>query len=138
MFPDALGGYDRAPLVQFHPATIRIEENGSLLRLLFHPTIRELRAPDRRRDRFAMLAMTGRGVFGLGVPWYFGGMVEKIVSHRPATEIWLDAAFLLAFAAGTAVCQFWMRWLFIGSSRNFECRLRDTLFAHITKLSFPW
>ena len=31
-----------------------------------------------------------------------------------------------------------MRWLHIGSCRNFECRLRDELFTHLTRLPASW
>lgn len=83
-----------------------------------------------------MLAMALRGLLGLGVPYFFGDTVGLISSGAPRDEVIVGATRLVCFSIGTATSQFWMRWLFIRASRRFECRLRDSLFEHISSLSF--
>ena len=45
------------------------------------------------------------------------------------------AGLLLLVALGLAVCQFWMRWILIGISRDVEYDLRNDLFVHLMRLS---
>ena len=85
-----------------------------------------------------MVAMAGRGLLGLGVPYFFGDTIGLIAAGAPREEVIAGATRLVALSLGTAFCQFWMRWLFIGASRRFECRLRDALFEHISRLSFGY
>ena len=45
---------------------------------------------------------------------------------------------LLGVAGVTAICQFGMRFILIGTSRDVELRLRENLFKHLTSLSWPF
>ncbi len=109
-----------------------------MFEFLRNPRIRELRAPDVTRGRLALLAMTGRAILALGVPLLFGKTIGAIHEGADTSRVWNLAILLVSVSAATAICQFYMRWLWIGASRDFECRLRDRLFAHISKLSFSW
>ena len=82
--------------------------------------------------------MTCRGIFGLGVPFFFGRTIGLIADGAPKDEVWTSAFSLIGVATCTAIAQFWMRWLYISSSRSFEERLRNELFEHLTRLSYSW
>ncbi len=82
--------------------------------------------------------MTLRGLFGLGVPFFFGRTIGLIADRAPSEEVWTSAGCLVAVSATTAFAQFWMRWLYISSSRRFEERLRNEVFEHLTRLSYSW
>lgn len=109
-----------------------------MLRLLRDPRIRRHLDPDRRRMRIALAAMAGRGLLGLGVPFFFGRTIGLVEAKAETSAVWWSVGGLLAVALATAFCQFWMRWLYIGASRNFEMRLRNEVFEHLTHLGFPF
>lgn len=109
-----------------------------MFQLLRNPLIARLRRPDRVRTRIAMVAMALRGLCGLGVPYFFGDTIGLIAAGAPREAVVAGSLRLVAIAMATAMCQFWMRWLFISASRRFECRLRDALFEHISTLSFGY
>jgi ATP-binding cassette, subfamily B, multidrug efflux pump len=112
--------------------------DGRVLRFIRDQRIQRHLAPERRRIRIAIVAMVGRGLLGLGVPFFFGRTIGLVGDQASSAEVWRSVAGLLIVASLTAFCQFWMRWLYIGSSRNFEMRLRNELFAHLTTLGFPF
>ena len=103
-----------------------------------NPRIRRLLAPDRGVIVRSFAAMTGRALLALGVPYFFGKTIGAIAAGAPASVVWTQAGFLVGTASITAVCQYWMRWLYIGFSRDFEFRLRNEIFEHLSKLSFSW
>ncbi|MEZ6197818.1 MAG: ABC transporter ATP-binding protein [Planctomycetota bacterium] len=109
-----------------------------MLRFLRDSRIRRHLAPEKRRVRFALLAMTGRGVLGLGVPFFFGRTIGLVGSGAAAREVWTSVVAMIVVALLTAVCQFWMRWLYISASRGFEMRLRNEVFSHLTTLGFSF
>jgi ATP-binding cassette subfamily B multidrug efflux pump len=87
----------------------------------------------RRRLAAGALAILGRGLLALGGPFLLGRSIDIVagVSARPIAR---ELLLLLAFAAVTAACQFSMRWIVIGWSRETERRMRDALFARLLRL----
>jgi ATP-binding cassette, subfamily B, multidrug efflux pump len=107
-------------------------------RLFTHPRVRALLAPDRARIAWSVAAMTGRALLALGVPFFFGRTIGLIADGSSAAVVWRQAGYLVGTAVLTAFCQYWMRWIYIGVSRSFEFRLRNELFAHLSKLGFSY
>ena len=121
------------------PDNAMSDARTSLLRLLRSERVRRLMKPDQTRIRIAFVAMTFRGLLALGVPYFFGSTIGIIVRDDTADgDVIRNVVLLLTFALLTAFSQFWMRWLYIGASRNFEERLRNEVFEHLERLSFSW
>lgn len=79
-------------------------------------------------------AMVGRGLLGLAAPYLFGESINVIFDQGDESLLTRFVVMLLVFAVSTAFCQWWMRWLWIGWSRQTELRMRDRVFAHIISL----
>ncbi len=86
----------------------------------------------------ALVFMTLRGLMALALPYYVGKAIAGIKDGVSSEVVQHYVLMLILFATGTAVAQFWMRWLFIRSSRNFEERLRNRIFEHLSRLSFTY
>ncbi len=109
-----------------------------MIDFLRNPLVRETWAPERRRFRIALAAMTGRGIFALALPYLVGRTIGAIHARAGADEVRQLVIVLGCFTLLTAFCQFWMRWLHIRSSRDFEARLRERLFRHLTTLGYGY
>ena len=105
-----------------------------MFRFLADKEVRASLAAHRPRLIFAGAAMVGRGLLGLAAPFFMGKSVDVIVDRADQSDLIRYIAFLVAFAASTAVCQWWMRWLWIGWSRQTEQRVRDGLLGHLVAL----
>ena len=82
--------------------------------------------------------MIGRGLLGLAAPFFMGRAIDVIVSREGTAPLTRYVILLVVFAASTAVCQWWMRWLWIGWSRHAELRMRDETFNHLLHLPLPF
>ncbi len=79
-----------------------------------------------------------RNVLAVAAPHFSGAAVDAVVERRGSETLHLALWLVLAFAAVTATCQWWMRWLIIGFSRHVERAMRGGLFEHVlrARLSF--
>ncbi|MFT7620563.1 MAG: ATP-binding cassette subfamily B multidrug efflux pump, partial [Planctomycetota bacterium] len=109
-----------------------------MFRILKNRFIQELWAPERGRARIALVFMAMRGLFALALPYYVGKTIAGVKDGVETEVIRHYVLMMILFATGTAFAQFWMRWLFIRSSRNFEERLRNRVFQHLSRLSFSY
>lgn len=82
--------------------------------------------------------MAGRALLALAVPYLFGSSIGLVASGAAASEIQTQVAYMMGASLATAVCQYWMRWLHIGTSRSFEFALRGELFDHFSRLDFSF
>ncbi len=62
------------------------------------------------------------------------GLHGGVTRHKLA----IYALLLLAVAGSKGIFQFLTRWIVIGVSREIEFDLRNDLFAHLEKLSYPY
>lgn len=78
-----------------------------------------------------------RNVLAVAAPHFSGAAVDAVVERRGPDTLHLALWLVLLFAAITATCQWWMRWLIIGFSRHVERAMRGGLFEHVlrTRLS---
>ncbi len=109
-----------------------------MFRVLKNKHVRELWSPERRRARLALFFMGMRGLLALALPYYVGKTIAAIQARESRDLVIHYVTLLLLYALGTAFSQFWMRWLFIRSSRSFEERLRNRVFNHLSSLSFSY
>ena len=83
--------------------------------------------------------LLGRSSLVLMVPDLTGDAMDQ---RLPARRLGSGAPDPRIPGAGpppsTAVCQFGMRFILIGASRDVELRLRESLFRHLTTLSWPF
>jgi ATP-binding cassette subfamily B protein len=105
-----------------------------LLRFLQIEDIRESFSRDRVRLLRALAAFIGRAVLALAGPYFLGEAVDRIVRDDGFPLLVRTLILILVFAIATAFCQWWMRWLWIGWSRDVEQRMRDGLFRHLLRL----
>jgi ATP-binding cassette, subfamily B, multidrug efflux pump len=84
------------------------------------------------------VALLGRAVLVLFVPDLTGDAVDRVFEKAGWHAVLTTLGWLLGAAVLTAVCQFWMRYLLMGVSRDFELRIRESLFTHLTSLSWPF
>jgi len=91
-------------------------------------------AAHRGRLWVALAAMVGRGLLGLAAPFFIGRSVDVIAYGDGRGPLLRYVILLLVFAGFTAICQWWMRWLWIGWSRTTEFSMRDRTFAHLLRL----
>ncbi len=82
--------------------------------------------------------MVGRALLGLAAPFFMGKSVDVIVEQSSASDLTRYVILLITFAVGTAICQWWMRWLWIGWSRDAELSMRDGLFRHLVRMPMPF
>lgn len=106
----------------------------AVFRFLADKDVRASFAAHRPRLLAAGSAMVGRGLLGLAAPFLTGKSVDVIVARAGHSELVRYIALLVTFAIATAVCQWWMRWLWIGWSRHAELRMRDGLFGHLVAM----
>ncbi len=109
-----------------------------MFRILRNPIVKELWAPEKARARMALVFMVLRGLLALALPYYVGKTIAGVQEGAPNAVIQQYVVLMILYAIGTAFSQFWMRWLFIRSSRSFEERLRNRVFAHLSTLSFSF
>lgn len=105
-----------------------------MFRFLADKDVRASLVAHRPRLLIAGSAMVGRGLLGLAAPFFMGKSIDVIVNRAAQPELARYIALLLAFAVFTAICQWWMRWLWIGWSRQAELRMRDGLLGHLVGL----
>ena len=105
-----------------------------MFRFLADKDVRASLVAHRPRLLIAGSAMVGRGLLGLAAPFFMGKSIDVIVNRAAQPELARYIALLLAFAVSTAICQWWMRWLWIGWSRQAELRMRDGLLGHLVGL----
>jgi ATP-binding cassette, subfamily B, multidrug efflux pump len=84
------------------------------------------------------LSLLGRAGLVLLVPDLTGDAIDLVYGRAGSTAVLHKLGWLLGASLLTAVCQFWMRYLLMGVSRDFELRIRESLFTHITSLSWPF
>lgn len=109
-----------------------------MLGFLSDPDVRASARAHRMRLLFGALAMAGRGACGLAVPYFLGLGIDQIGTRAPDQDRWRTLFALVAFALATACFQFWMRWLWIGWSRDGEQSLRHGVFRHLMSLPVPY
>ena len=105
-----------------------------MLRFLNLPDIRQGFRKDRRRLAGAVLAFTGRALLALAGPKLIGHALNVIINDEGFDALQRTTALIVTFAIATAFCQWWMRWLWIGWSREVEQRMRDRTFVHLVRL----
>jgi ATP-binding cassette, subfamily B, multidrug efflux pump len=84
------------------------------------------------------LALLGRASLVLLVPDLTGDAIDLVFDRAGWRPVVAKLGWLLGAALMTAVCQFWMRFLLMGVSRDFERRIRESLFNHLTSLAWPF
>jgi ATP-binding cassette subfamily B protein len=102
--------------------------------------------PDFRavvRDRRARIAagfacLLGRSGLVLLVPILIGLAMDEVFAREGWDAVLRTLGMLLLVSAATALCQFGMRYLLVGASRDVELRLRENLFRHLLTLSWPF
>jgi ATP-binding cassette subfamily B protein len=100
----------------------------------FLATVREKRA----RIALGFVFLLGRSSLVLWVPKLTGDAMDLVFRRAGWRPVLATLLFLLLASAGTAVCQFGMRFILIGASRDVELRLRESVFRHLTRLSWPF
>jgi ATP-binding cassette subfamily B protein len=84
------------------------------------------------------VALLGRALLVLLVPDFIGDAFDLVYGRAGPRQVLTKLGWLLGAASMTAICQFWMRFLLMGVSRDFELRIRESLFRHLTTLSWPF
>jgi ATP-binding cassette subfamily B protein len=100
----------------------------------FLATVRQKRA--RLALGFAFLL--GRSWLVLRLPILTGHAMDHVFQRDGWRPVLMTVGELLLVAALTAVCQFGMRFILIGASRDVELRLRENVYRHLTTLSWPF
>ena len=78
-------------------------------------------------------------LFPQAVRWAIGDLRQSMEGHRPLHhQLFIYAGVLLAVACAKGIFQFLTRWILIGISREIEFDLRNDLFRHLEKLSYPY
>lgn len=106
-----------------------------MFRFLADSDVRAAFALHRRRLALGGAALLGRATLALGGPFFLGRALDVVEGPRPESELWRWVGLMAVFGLATAACQFYMRWIWIGWSRDAELRTRDELFARIIR--FP-
>jgi ATP-binding cassette subfamily B protein len=106
-----------------------------VFRFLADPDIRRSLWAHRTRLVFGSLALLGRAFLALAGPFYIGRAVDVVQARLPEEALYRTVGLMALFGLMTAFCQFWMRWIWIGWSRDAELLTRDELFARIIR--FP-
>src|SRR5205823_5315500 len=71
-------------------------------------------------------------------PQVIRGAINDLTQGVTREKILRYSLWLLAIAAAKGIFQFLTRWIVIGVSREIEFDLRNDLFAHLEKLSYPY
>src|SRR5436190_13277563 len=100
----------------------------------FLATVREKRA----RIALGFLFLVGRSWIVLQVPRLTGDAMELVFGRAGWRPVLETVGKLLIAATATAICQFGMRYILIGASRDVELKLRENVFRHLTRLSWPF
>lgn len=105
-----------------------------MFQFLSDPDLRSSYREHRRRIAGGLVTLVGRALLGLLGPYFVGQAVDVIAHKRPVSLLHHTILLLAVFALATAFCQFWMRWILIGWSRDAELLTRDQLFARVIRL----
>jgi ATP-binding cassette subfamily B protein len=91
----------------------------------------------RYKARFVagFLCLLVSQLVGVIVPLIIKVGIDDLMHGGTARKLLGVAGLLLAVGVCKAVLQFWMRWILIGISRDVEYDLRNSLFAHLMRLS---
>lgn len=84
------------------------------------------------------VALLGRTLFAVTVPWLVGRAFDAAVAGVPTRDFLMAIGWVLAAATATGLCQWWMRSLLVGASRRFEQEARDALFRRLLALGPGW
>src|SRR4051812_33825873 len=91
--------------------------------------------PYRFRLALGMLALVLKDVFGVIQPLIIGIAIDSLVRNFDLQRLLVYAAALIGLSAIKGVCQYQMRVIIIGVSRDIEFDLRNDLFAKLVSLS---
>jgi len=106
--------------------------------------------PQRLRPLIPYLKRYRRGLFlGFlcvlftnGIWVLFPQVIRRAINHLHLGgnrhQLLLDALLIIAVACSKGIFQFLTRWVVIGISRDIEFDLRNDLFAHLERLSYPY
>ncbi len=84
------------------------------------------------------IALLGRTLFAVTVPWLVGRAFDSAIAGVATAEFLAALGWVLAAATATGLCQWWMRSLLVGASRRFEQEARDSLFRRLLALGPGW
>ncbi len=89
----------------------------------------------KRNLTLGAAALLGRNLLAVSLPLLIAAAVDSLTAgFRFSIVLWLCAG-LVGLSAAKGICQYWMRVILIGISRDIEYDLRNDLFGHLVKLS---
>ena len=83
---------------------------------------------------FGLLATVISTMLALAQPYFIGAAIDALQHGRPASDVYLIAVEILAFAALQGVFTFFVRYLINSVSRRVEYAMRRDLFAHLERM----
>lgn len=94
--------------------------------------------PHLRRYRRAYLAgfgaLAAKDIFGAALPLAMRAAVDSLTADRSLRLVFEFCGLLVALSIAKGICQYWMRVILIGVSRDIEFDLRNDLFARLVTL----
>jgi len=89
----------------------------------------------QKRYVLGFIALLLAQLLRVNLPLIIKAALDSLSRGATWNDLLRYAGLLLVVALGLAVCQFWMRWILIGISRDIEYDLRNDLFRHLMRLS---
>ena len=89
-----------------------------------------------RRWRYlrGALSLAGKTVAGAAIPVALRYGIDRLAAGVNLETLLRFGLLLIGLAAVKAFCQYWMRWILIGISRDIEYDLRQDLTAHLLRM----
>jgi len=84
------------------------------------------------------LCLIPAALLDLSLPWVVKHGIDRFGKEPLSAFLWPTIGLFLGLATAKGVFRFGMRWHLVTSSRRVEASIRNDLFRHLERLSFPF
>jgi len=88
----------------------------------------------RRAYAVGFAALAAKDIFGAALPLAMRAAVDSLTANRPLQVLFEFCGLMLVLSILKGICQYWMRIILIGISRDIEFDMRNDLFARLVTL----
>lgn len=88
----------------------------------------------RRAYALGFGALAAKDIFGAALPLAMRAAVDSLTADRPLRLLFEFCGLLAGLSIAKGICQYWMRVILIGISRDIEFDMRNDLFARLVTL----
>ncbi len=88
----------------------------------------------RRAYALGFGALAAKDIFGAALPLAMRAAVDSLTADRPLRLLFEFCGLLAGLSIAKGICQYWMRIILIGISRDIEFDMRNDLFARLVTL----